>query len=90
MPVDWRERQDVKCPEEETEKTAQTGGKDMPDTSETKAQPLTMTVLEYCEETGFAPSTVYAAIGRGELAHVRMGKAIRLPRWVLNSLKEPK
>ena len=62
----------------------------MIDITETKTGPLSISVPEYCAETGFALSTVYAAIGRGELAHVRMGKAIRLPRWLLDPFKEPK
>ncbi len=61
----------------------------MRDATEAKSERLAITVSEYCEATGFAPSTVYAAIARGELAHVRMGKGVRLPMWLLDGLKEP-
>ncbi len=51
-------------------------------------EPLTVTVPEYCEATGFGQSTVYAAIARGELPVVRAGRAVRLPRWLLDRLKK--
>ena len=52
-------------------------------------RPLTVTVPEYAEATGFGESTVYAAIARGELPVVRAGRAVRLPRWLLDQLREP-
>ncbi len=57
--------------------------------SEIVDEPLTIPVPEYAAETGFSKSAVYAAIARGELPAVRNGRSVRLPRWLLNRLKEP-
>ena len=53
------------------------------------SEPLAMKVREYAEATDTAESTVYAAIARGDLPAVWVGKSVRLPRWLLNRLKEP-
>ncbi len=51
-------------------------------------EPLTVTVPEYAEAAGFSKSAVYAAIARGELQAVWVGRSVRLPRWLLNRLKK--
>ena len=56
----------------------------------TGSEPLVMKVREYAEATNTAESTVYAAIARGELPAVWVGKSVRLPKWLLNKLKEPR
>ncbi len=54
-----------------------------------ETEPLTMKVREFAEATDTAPSTVYAAIARGDLPAMWIGKSVRLPRWLLNKLREP-
>ena len=53
------------------------------------AEPLTVTVPEYAQAAVVGRSTVYAAVARGELPAIWVGKSVRLPRWLLNKLKEP-
>ena len=57
----------------------------MPETSET----LTVTVPEFAKAVGMAETTVYAAIARGEIVAIRIGRAVRVPRRVLQELLEP-
>ena len=53
------------------------------------AEPLTIRVPEYAEAADVSKSAVYEAIARGELPAIRVGRAVRLPRWLLNKLKDP-
>ena len=57
----------------------------MTDTTE----PLTIKVPEYAKATDVSKSAVYEAIARGELPAIRIGRAVRLPRWLLQKLKDP-
>ena len=52
-----------------------------------KDQPLTVTVAEFAKAAGMAASTIYAAIARGELSVIRVGRSIRLPRKIMKSLE---
>ncbi len=57
----------------------------MTDTTE----PLTIKVPEYAKAADVSKSAVYEAIARGELPAIRIGRAVRLPRWLLEKLKNP-
>jgi excisionase family DNA binding protein len=50
---------------------------------------LTVTVPEYAKAVGVGESTIYAAIQRVEIPAVKVGRSVRLPRWLLDKLKEP-
>ena len=52
-------------------------------------EPLTITVPEYAKAARVGKSTVYKAIADGQLPAIWVGSAVRLPRWLLNKLKEP-
>ncbi len=52
-------------------------------------EPLTITVPEYAKATRTGKSTVYKAIADGQLPAIWVGRSVRLPRWLLNRLKEP-
>ena len=57
----------------------------MSDTPET----LTVTVPEYAKTMRTGESTVYAAIQRGEIPAIHVGRAVRIPRWHLDQLLQP-
>ena len=57
--------------------------------SETIDELLTITVPEYAKATGTGKSTVYKAVADGQLPAIWVGSTVRLPRWLLNRLKEP-
>ena len=61
--------------------------KTAPDGADT--EPLTMSVDEYARAANFGRSTIYGAIQRGELPVIRVGRSVRLPRWLLDPLKRP-
>ena len=50
---------------------------------------LTVTVPEYAKAAGLSETCIYNAVNRGELPAIRVGRAGRLPRWLLDKLKEP-
>jgi excisionase family DNA binding protein len=47
---------------------------------------LTFSVQEFAETIGVGGQTVYDAIARGEIRHVRIGRRIVIPRDVLTDL----
>ena len=49
----------------------------------------TLTVRAAARRLNVAPATIYRSVARGELAHVRIGRAIRIPAWALEPT-EPK
>ncbi len=57
--------------------------------SDTTEPPLAIEVPEYAKAADVSKSAVYEAIARGELPAIRIGRAVRLPRWLLNKLIDP-
>jgi excisionase family DNA binding protein len=56
-----------------------------------KAENEFMTVLQVSRRTGFSRSLIYKKVSSGELPCLRLGKAIRIPRSALETLRaEPK
>jgi hypothetical protein len=43
--------------------------------------PLAVSVQQAYEVCGVSRTAFHAALRRGEVAHFRIGKAIRIPRW---------
>jgi len=57
-------------------------------------QPLLLHVSEVCDLTGYSKAHVHRLIARGELACVRSGRAVRVPRgsllrWIAAQSGEP-
>ena len=50
---------------------------------------LTTTVPEFARAIGMGETTVYAAIQRNEIPVIRVGRAVRIPRWYMRQLLEP-
>ena len=48
---------------------------------------LVVTPAEYAEAARVGKSSVYEAIGRGEIDHIRIGRSIRIPVKEFNKLK---
>jgi excisionase family DNA binding protein len=46
----------------------------------------TFTVGEFSRAKGVSANAVYAAIGRGEIPAIRVGRAIRIPRTVFDGV----
>lgn len=47
---------------------------------------VTYSVREVSEKLGIGKSTIYDAIGRGELLHVKIGSRVMIPRWVIDNM----
>ncbi len=52
------------------------------------SEPLTHKVPEVAELLDVARSTVYAGVATGEIPSIRIGDAIRIPRWYSKKLLE--
>jgi len=56
--------------------------------AEMNKEPPTVKVHELARDLRMSPAAVYAAIGRGEIRAVRVGRTVRVPRAERNRLIE--
>jgi excisionase family DNA binding protein len=53
-------------------------------TAETR--PLTYRVREVAQLLGVSPDSIYDAVNRGEIRYLRFGRAIRIPKFVVDEM----
>jgi len=49
-------------------------------------RPLTYRVREAAQLLGVSPDSIYDAVNRGEIRHLRFGRAIRIPKFVVDEM----